>query len=625
MMPSVQAVREYIHSFWRVEERLSNSEWVARNIFLPHGKQESEPGRVNWKRRPQLREVLDALGDPDLTDIVFVGPTRVGKTFLLRMAMACSIAKDPASSMWIDSTEDKAKSVMKRELRPMIEANECLRSRMPRDRRYNTESFILFPGAALGMVGGNSEAQVAGDTVERLFGNELDKWKGATEKEASIAELARHRTESFSTRKHMWSCTPTIEEAPTWQFFLRGDQRKRFVPCPRCDVLQELIFDSVRWDPAARISSGKWDLKRVKESARYSCVNVNCSAHDPHGEQCCGWTEPERVMACQDERSEWRPTAVGEPGWRSYHLNGLYGPLASNSCGALAVDFLSARNAGFYADRQDFWNSRMGMPWKDEISDITVEKFSAREASYCRGAVPDDFIPAIVITGFDVQSNRLPYVVRAFDLTGRSYLVDHGDAPSWRDLEQIQDDYHRKWPRAASYVIGDINYEDRRAEALEQIYMRAGRGWYGAEAFEQAKDLVKLEEANVYLGGKLQGKGHVITKLVISAYEFKVELEKRFSGEIPNWFVYQLELTASQGEIDERREYYKQLLDERRVPRKHRVAGKPPFEWRSRTKNNHAFDCEVYILALFWVLQKSRSAAAKKAPDSARRVVEVKR
>jgi hypothetical protein len=297
--------------------------------------------------------------------------------------------------------------------------------------------------------------------------------------------------------------------------------------------------------------------------------------------------------------------------------------------GSLAVDFLSARTTGFYSDRQDFWNSRMGMPWKDQISDVTVEKFSAREASYIRGSVPDGFIPAFIIIGFDVQSNRLPYVVRACDLTGRTYLVDHGDAPSWGDLEKIQDDYHGIWPSAHSYIIGDINYEDRRAEALEQIYLRSGRGWYGAEAFDQAKELVRLEQANVYLGGKLQAHGHCIRKLVISAYEFKVELEKRFSGDIPNWFVYQLPLAATEAEIAERREYYKQLLDERRVPRKRRVAGKPPFEWRSRTGNNHYFDCEVYIMALYWVLLKSRSTAAKSGHDQAsqtsRRIVEVTR
>ncbi len=51
------------------------------------------------------------------------------------------------------------------------------------------------------------------------------------------------------------------------------------------------------------------------------------------------------------------------------------------------------------------------------------------------------------------------------------------------------------------------------------------------------------------------------------------------------------------------------------MPRKVRLAGKPPFEWRSKNKYNHAFDCEVYILALFWTLQKRRSFAERAAAE----------
>ena len=40
-------------------------------------------------------------------------------------------------------------------------------------------------------------------------------------------------------------------------------------------------------------------------------------------------------------RGEWRPTAKGEPGWRSYHITGICGPLAAHSIGALAVETFS--------------------------------------------------------------------------------------------------------------------------------------------------------------------------------------------------------------------------------------------------------------------------------------------
>lgn len=610
-------LRAFTRTFFRVAERLLPSEWLERHIYLPQGKQETKPGQVSFKDRPWMRELIDSVDDPSLTDIVLVAPTRLGKTFILRMIFAYSIAADPAPVMWVDPTDPKARDISKKELQPLVEANAVLRDRKPSNRHNYNDTVMLFPAAAFTMVGGNSDAQVAGDTVKRVLGNEVDKWRQATEKEAGIAELVRHRTESFDEeRKHYWSSTPTLEEMPIWQFYSRGDQRKWQCPCQRCDTLQPLIWENVVWNPGARISEHKWDLKKVRDSARYSCKNVDCTAHDPTGENGTGWNDAERVAAVQDERAFWQPTAeaAAQPGWRSYQINGLYGPLKVNRVGELAVDFLSARNTGFYTDRQDFWNSRMGEPWRDQVSSVTTEKFAKREAtpfgSYLRGEAPKGWKPDLVIIGFDVQTNRLPFVVAGLDWSGNAFTIDHGDAPSWEDLDQVQEDYRTLAPK--SYVIGDINFEDRRAETLEQIFKRKKRGWFAAEGFELASELVKLEEANVYVGGKLQKQKHTAPKLVISLYQFKVELEKRFSGEIPNWFSYQLEIAATPQDVEEQVEYYKQLLDERRVPRKRKIAGKPPFEFRSKNKNNHDFDCWVYILALFWVLQKTQSTKARK-------------
>lgn len=616
--------RGYVRSFFRYEERLLPSEFVCRRIRLPAGKGESEPGKVDFAKRPFLREPLDTIADLTITDEVFVGPTRIGKTFITRMGLAYTIAGDPMPSLWVDSTIDKAKDISRKEIQPLIEGNAVLRNRKPRNRFNFTDTRMLFPAAAFTMVGGNSDAGVAGDTVGRVFGNELDKWRGSTEKEASIAELVRHRTESFEDeRKHIWSCTPTLEEMTTWRYYLRGDQRLWQCRCPDCATMQALIWSNVIWDPAAQITEHKWDLRQVKATARYKCER--CSSP---------WTDPMRHLAIRHPDAHYLATAVGEPGWRSHHVNGLYGPLRANNVGELAVDFLTTRTSGFYSDRQDFWNSRMGMPWRDNVGDISVEKFTALETPwldgekkdpYLRGeAGPAGFKPDLFILSFDVQSNRFPWIVRAWSWTGYSFLVDWGDAATWVDLDNVQEIYAKKF-HCTSYGIGDINYEERRAEVLEQIYLRRDRGWLGADGFEKTNELVKLEKANVFLGGRLEKAGHFIEKLVISTYDFKVDLEKRISGDIRNMFYPQLPLAATEQEIEEQREYYKQRMDERRRPRKHPVATKPAMEFHSRNKNNHYNDDEVYGMALFWVLSKRRAyAQRKKAAAAETAAVEVK-
>jgi phage terminase large subunit GpA-like protein len=145
----------------------------------------------------------------------------------------------------------------------------------------------------------------------------------------------------------------------------------------------------------------------------------------------------------------------------------------------------------------------------------------------------------------------------------------------------------------------------------------------GAEGFEFAKQLVSVDTTDPFIGGKLQKQKLKIPILRISNYEFKCELEKKIAGEISGWYTYQLPLTADTREVEEQKEYYAQLLDERRVPRKNRRMGQPQWQWKDRG-NNHAFDCEVYILALLWVLTKN-TTFAQRAPSRRRRDLKIAR
>src|SRR5690606_13646937 len=99
----------------------------------------------------------------------------------------------------------------------------------------------------------------------------------------------RHRTESYEyERKHFYSTTPTIEEAIEWQEYLRGDQRKYFVPCPHCGTLQHLEWGGaqtrhgVKWAKDAQRADKTWDFAAVKETVRYHCISEDCDGP--------GWT-----------------------------------------------------------------------------------------------------------------------------------------------------------------------------------------------------------------------------------------------------------------------------------------------------------------------------------------------
>lgn len=599
-----QDMRDWAVELLSFEEFLLPSEFAEKYIELPPGKNETKPGKIDFDEVPYLVEPLNALVDPDVQDVVEVMPTRSGKTMLLRLAVGYFIGYDPCPMVWYDATESNGAIVSETEIRPLIDFNPRLSKHVPKKNRKNlyTNKKMLLGAASLLFRGAQNERQAGGITARIVFGNEADKWRGKGGKEAALIDLTKERSKSFGDqRRNVFSSTPSLEDGPIWQEYLRGDQRKFYVPCPHCGHLQQLEWGDqhtphgVKWDKEAKIDRDTWDLEKVMSSVYYQCEKNKCKI-----------TEVDRLKMISDKGSEWRPTNLrGEPHFRSYHINGLY--VRVNSLPQLVVQFLRGRESGMHTDKQHFWNSTMGMPWKQEISSISAEKMKHLEKPYLRGELPKGWKADVIIIGADEQTWGKPWVVRGYQWNGESYVIDHGVAASYEDLDQVQADYRAK------YLIIDTNFEKMRSHTMEAIFTRRNKGWLGAEGFETAKKEVTPEQTNAFMGGTKEKHNLLVWKLKISNYHMKTELHHRWGATEANrnWFTYSVGESPSPEELKEQQDYYAQLLDERLVRVK--VGGKMVDKWRSRAGNNHFFDCEVYAFAMFRYLQIKQTTKRRKS------------
>ena len=523
------------------------------------------------------------------------------------MIFAYVVAVMRQPMLWYDSTVSKALSVSKKELQPLIDRNKVLRDRKPENPDHFTNHMMLFPGAYFEMFGANSDAQSSGETAAVILGNELGKWRSDTDKEASIIEQTRHRTEDRDgIRKHFYSTTATTEEAIEWVEYLEGDQRRYFVPCFKCGFQQELVWGDrsskhgIKWDPAAKKKNGRWDMEHVAATAHYSCPNCEGKLNQ---------SEIQEMIVTDTGEAEWRPTAEPiVPNKRSYQINGIYDYLGAHSMATLVQEFLRARDTGFITDRKNFWNSFMGLPSFSDKRTITVKSFASIELSYVRGDLPDGFKPDVWILGFDVQTWGLPWVIAGCNFAGDCYVVDWGVGVAWADLDEVQKDYAAA---SKSWVIGDIRFAQRAPETLQAIYERRSRNWFAFQGVELSKEMIKIERANAFMGGKLEKDNRIVGKFVVSTYNIKCELEERYSGKIRKTFFPQLPIVPSADDIEEQKKFYAQLTAEKRMERKKKRKGLPLDEFRGR-KDNHWGDCMVEIHALLYWLQHRKSKKAQK-------------
>ena len=70
---------DMFNTVFRARPHLSMSEWADTNRYLARGTGH-ESGRWRTSRVPYLREIMDAVSDPDITEMVIMKSARIGYT-----------------------------------------------------------------------------------------------------------------------------------------------------------------------------------------------------------------------------------------------------------------------------------------------------------------------------------------------------------------------------------------------------------------------------------------------------------------------------------------------------------------------------------------------------------------
>ena len=184
---------------------LPASRWAEENRVLPPGN--AIPGP--WRNRvtPYLVEIMDAVTGGDAEKIIFVKPTQVGGTSAMENILGAVICQDPAPAMIVYPSDDLAERTVEAKLEPMI------RSCKPLAENYlekdSKKLRLKFRDMTVYLNGANSPADLASTNIRYLFLDEVDKYPGASKKEADPVSLAIERTKTYTTnRKIFMTSTP---------------------------------------------------------------------------------------------------------------------------------------------------------------------------------------------------------------------------------------------------------------------------------------------------------------------------------------------------------------------------------------------------------------------------------
>ena len=558
----------------RFEADLTVSQWADGHRMLS-GKASAEPGPWRTDRTPYLREIMDCLSTTsDVQRVVLMAGAQLGKTEAGSNWLGYVIAHAGGPMLMVQPTVDMAKRLSKQRLESLINETPCLAERVAPARSRDSGNTMFskeWAGGIMILTGANSATGLRSAPCRHIFLDEVDAYP-ADCGEGDPVTLAERRSSTFSRRKIFMTSTPTIKDYSRVESeFLLSDQRRYFVPCPKCGHMQWLQWTQIRWEDNA------------PKTTLYECEK--CKARFPESHKTQMLTE-----------GEWRATAPGDGKTAGFHLSSLYSPLGWKSWEEIVEDFLRSKND---TPRLKTWvNTILGETWEEDYaSKVSADGLRERCEDFPMGVLPEG--SSALTFGIDVQDNRLAISGWAWGRDEEAWLIYHqeiyGD-PSRADLwKQVDEAVLREWNHASGRKLRpDVVAIDSGGHFTSEVYQ------YARERVRQGVVAVKGASARnkpvIGKGSKvdLNSRGKTLKRgamvYIVGTDTAKTTLFARLkhnkTGE--GYLHFPVETTD---------EYFKQLTAEKQAL-KHTRGGFPVREWvKKPNARNEALDTLVYAYA----------------------------
>ena len=559
----------------RPEQALTVSEWADKHRRLS-SKASAEPGPWRTNRTPYLREPMDCLSSTSSVQrVVMMFAAQTGKTEAGANWLGYVIDHAPGPMLLVQPTVEMAKRLSKQRLESLITETPVLAEKIAPSRSRDSGNTMFakdFPGGMMLLTGSNSATGLRSTPCRYIFCDEIDAFPNDVDGEGDPVSLAEKRATTFARRKILLTSTPTVKDFSRIEAeYERSDQRRFYVPCPCCSVMQWLKWPQLKWE------------NNEPATAAYEC-------------EVCHERFAEIHKPAMLRKGEWRATAPSNGKTAGFHLSGLYSPLGWLSWADMVDDFLRAKTDAPML--KSFVNTRLAETWEEDFaSKVSADGLLDRCEHYEAAMVPEGGLALTV--GVDVQDNRLAISVWAWGREEEGWLLDHqeiyGD-PSRQELwKQLDEVVLREWPHAVGPAMRpDVVAIDSGGHFTAEVYQyareRARQGVVAIKGQSQRgkPPIGKGSKVDVNHQGRTLKRGAVV--YLVGGDTVKTTLFGRLkhNEQGAGFLHFHMGTTG---------EYFEQLTAEKQVLRYNR-GGFPTREWvKKPSARNEALDCLVYAYA----------------------------
>lgn len=592
----------------RPDPQLRIDEWAdTHRILSPESS--AEPGQWKTERVPHAREIMQVLSPTEPTqEITFVAGTQVAKTEIGNNFVGYIIDVAPGPAMMVYPTSGTGKRSSKTRIALMVDAMPRLREKISDKQRDETNSATLkrFPGGVLVIAGANSAADLKSMPVRYLFEDEIDEYPEDLDGQGPAIELAEKRADTFPRKKIYRTSTPTRKgDRRIWGYYLKSDQRKRYVPCPHCQQEQVLVWEQFRWE-TRRV----WEVTAADSGELVQVPEGTEGAKERDtGELVDAWYECLHCLERIEERhKEWmlprgrwvqqRPDVKNHAG---FHLPSFYSPIGWHSWRQVVEKRLEAERDPTKQLLKVWMNTVAAEPFEDEgdgANDLELQE-RARASEYTRSQVP---MGGLMLVAFaDVQADRIEVGVKAYGRDKESWLVEYevifGDTETSAPWVQLEEYLQKKFTHASGYPLritaAGVDAGYRTQTVYDWVRPRTHRHILACKGQSQPGKTImgRPTQQEVDHNGVKIPNGISLWPIGTDTAKAEIYARLRITGAGPGCMHFPRGLPE---------EYFKGLAAERLVTRY--VHGYPKRMWvKDATERNEPLDIEVgcYAVAIY--------------------------
>lgn len=421
---------------WRLPERIPPWKWCEENVKnIPYS---PILGHFKSANSPWVREVMEAMSDPDIRLVSIVAPVQSSKTIGAELCLCYIVANFPGPCLWLSQTDADAKDQAEARLHKLFSECDAVKKLFPADRhKKKTQTVFFSNGMTLWVLGAHAKSNLQSRSIRWLIGDETWQWPNGHMQQAEA------RVTAFGwLGKCIFLSQGGMENDDTHRKFETTDMREWEFKCPKCGKYQPYKWSNIEWDKNYRDGEGRMDFAKVRSSVRLVCEFCKHEIAD---------SDANRKLL--NSSAKFVPQNPNAPATKAgFHWNSL----ASMSWGELAEMYLRAKEScrrGDMEDLKNFYQKRLALPWGDLEEDFTLDispsgyrmgdDWESEAAVGAKGAIlppPHENKNRVRLRFLtvDVQMDHFYAVVRSWACDASSRLVYCAKLQTWEDVEILQ-------------------------------------------------------------------------------------------------------------------------------------------------------------------------------------------